>query len=95
MAQFKKRPIIVDAEPVTENGFVEERGKRLPVFAGKDWRVTDENGKTYALPDSDFRRTYEPVDDAAKEMLARPPRPAVPVETVDLSRSVVARMTRS
>jgi hypothetical protein len=44
MAQFRKRPLIVDAEPATEDGFVEERGQQLPVFAGKDWRVRDENG---------------------------------------------------
>jgi len=80
-----------------EDGIVIERNKELPVWEGKDWRVTDENGKTYALPDSDLRRTYEPVDDAAKEMLARPmpTRPAVPVEKVDLRGSVFARVIQA
>jgi hypothetical protein len=89
MAQFRKRPLIVDAEPVTEDGFVVERGKTLPVYGGRDWRVTDENGKTYALPDSDFRRTYEPLDEAATEMLQRivvavpPPRKPIGEELLD------------
>jgi hypothetical protein len=52
-----------------EDGIVIERNKELPVWEGKDWRVTDENGKTYALPDSDLRRTYEPVDERQKKCL--------------------------
>ena len=69
MAQFRKKPVVIDATRLTGACYIKTLEGMMSAKAG-DWVITGIEGERYACKHRIFMKTYEPVDDEAKAMVA-------------------------
>ena len=60
--RFRKKPVVISAEQLTEKVEVKTREGTLFGYPG-DWLITGIQGEVYPCGDEIFRATYEPVVD--------------------------------
>lgn len=70
MHKFRLLQLEVRAARIGPDGHVEVGGRELVGDAGA-WVVTGEDGGVTVWTDVEFRRRFEPADDAARAYLAR------------------------
>lgn len=61
MAQFRKKPVVIEAVRLTEQTVISTLEGDMTGNIG-DWLITGVNGEAYPCKDDIFRKTYEPVD---------------------------------
>lgn len=59
--KFKKRPIIVEAEQIHHEFYVDTLEGRMRGEKG-DWLITGVKGEQYPCKDDIFKMTYEPIE---------------------------------
>lgn len=71
MGLFRKKPVTVHAERITEPMIVDTLEGTMAGNIG-DWLITGVRGEKYPCKDDIFRETYEPTDDiSADEWLGK------------------------
>jgi len=68
MPKFRKRPVVIDAERITEETRVDTREGTLTGYPG-EWLITGIHGEKYPCGDDIFRQTYEAANEAAVKAL--------------------------
>lgn len=63
---FRKRPVIVEAVPLTRRVTIDTSKGQLVGEIG-DWFITGTKGEHYPCKPDIFEQTYEPVDDKVQE----------------------------
>ncbi len=63
---FKKKPVDIQAERLTKDESLDTLEGEMQGKKG-DWKATGVEGEQWFIKDSIFEKTYEPVDDEAKE----------------------------
>lgn len=61
MTKFRKKPIIIEAERITDKIEINTREGTLFGYPG-EWLITGIQGEKYPCGDEIFRKTYENVD---------------------------------
>lgn len=60
--KFRKKPVVVEAYPATEEMDIETLEGVMHASVG-DWIITGVNGEKYPCKPDIFKKTYEPVAD--------------------------------
>lgn len=63
MAKYRKKPVVIDAEQITEQIAIETLEGTMIGNPG-DWLITGVAGEKYPCKDAIFQATYEPVEDS-------------------------------
>ena len=71
MAQYRKRPVVVEAEQIDVPTEIETLEGTMRANAG-DWIITGVGGERYPCKDAIFRATYDPVWAVSTTMLTNP-----------------------
>ncbi|MDD5061108.1 MAG: hypothetical protein PHN44_02360 [Candidatus Marinimicrobia bacterium] len=61
MPKFRKKPVIIEAERITEKIKIDTREGTLCGYPG-EWLITGVEGEKYPCDDAIFRKTYENID---------------------------------
>jgi len=64
MPRFRKKPIVITAERITEKIEIKTREGTLFGYPG-EWLITGVQGEKYPCKDDIFRQTYEMLDGSA------------------------------
>ena len=67
-AKFRKLSVDVDVKKIKKEKIIHTLEGDVTGSVG-DWEITGAEGEHWPIKDSIFRKTYEPIDDEAKEML--------------------------
>ena len=62
MKKFRKKPVVVEAEQLTEEVAIHTL-EGVMVGNPGDWLITGVRGEQYPCKDGIFQQTYEPVED--------------------------------
>jgi hypothetical protein len=68
MPKFRKKPVVIEAERLTEAREIETMEGTLTGRPG-DWLITGVKGEIYPCADDVFRATYEAADPEAQRAL--------------------------
>lgn len=70
MAKFRKKPVIIEAYRIKDMDVLITtlEGVMRIGYIG-DWLITGVNGEQYPCKDDIFRKTYDPVNEEAKDMM--------------------------
>jgi hypothetical protein len=72
MAKFRKKPVVIEAERLTERTEIKTL-EGVMVGEPGDWLITGIAGEKYPCKDEIFRATYEPVGTSASNLDWRRP----------------------
>jgi len=61
MTEFRKKPVVIEAERITEKIEIQTREGTLYGYPG-EWLITGVKGEKYPCGDEIFRATYENLD---------------------------------